>query len=139
MDFPLESIHKKAFKAHVAANCALEQGKYWEMHEILFTTKELAPDNLTQHAKTLGLNIEEFETCVSSDKYPLEIRNDIAQGLKAGGRGTPAFYLGLTVPDSSTFKATRYISGAQPYENFVRVIEGLLQEVKKKNEQVLKP
>jgi protein-disulfide isomerase len=130
MDFPIESIHKKALKAHVAANCAGDQGKYWEAHSRLFKTKAFTPNDLTKLAKTLGLNMQEFETCMNSEKYVAEIRNDQTQGRKAGVRGTPAFYFGLTIPNSSTIRVTKYFRGGQPYAKFEKVIEELLQAKK---------
>jgi protein-disulfide isomerase len=133
MDFPIESIHKKALKAHVAANCAGEQDKYWEAHGRLFKTKAMAPNDLTKLAETLGLNMQEFETCINSEKYTDEIRKDQDQGRKAGVRGTPAFYFGLTAPNSSTIKVTEYLKGAKPYASFVNVIEKLLQANNKEN------
>ncbi len=130
MDFPIESIHKKALKAHVAANCAGDQGKYWEAHSRLFKTKALTPNDLTKLAETLGLNMQEFATCMNSGKYVAEIRNDQTQGRKAGARGTPAFYFGLTIPNSSTIEVTKYLKGAQPFVKFEKVIEELLQAKK---------
>ncbi len=133
MDFPIESIHKKALKVHVAANCAGDQGKYWKAHSTLFKTKALTPNDLTKLAETLGLNMQEFETCMNNEKYVAEIRNDQAQGRKAGARGTPAFYFGLTIPDSSTIEATKYLRGAKSYAEFVKVIEEFLQAKKESN------
>ncbi len=130
MDFPIESIHKKALKAHVAANCAGDQGKYWEAHSRLFKTKALTPNDLTKLAETLGLNMQEFATCMNSGKYIIEIRDDQTQGRTAGVRGTPAFYFGLTIPNSSTIRATKYLKGAQRYAKIVKVIEELLQAKK---------
>jgi len=63
-------------------------------------------------------------------QYVSEIRNDQTQGRKAGVRGTPAFFFGHTIPNSTTIKVTKFINGAQPYINFVKVIEELLQAKK---------
>ena len=52
MDYPLENIHKKAFKAHEAANCAGDQGKFWEMHDIMFENQRtLTIENLKKYAR----------------------------------------------------------------------------------------
>jgi len=130
MDFPIERIHKNALKAHVASNCAAEQNKYWEAHDWLFKTNAKIPNDLTKLAETLGLNMQEFDACINSEKYPAEIRKDEVQGREAGVRGTPTFYFGLTTPNSSTVKVKESIRGAQPYANFVDVIEKLLQTKK---------
>lgn len=126
-DFPLESIHPQAFKAHEAANCAGDQGKYWEMHDRLFTNqKALGLKALPGHAEVVGLDLPTFEACLSSGKHSSEIRADLAEGIKAGVRGTPTFLLGLTEPNASKVKATRIIRGAQPYFRFKQVIDRLL-------------
>lgn len=126
-DFPIESIHPQAFKAHEAANCADEQGKYWEMHDRLYTNQRtLGLKALSGHAEAIGLDLPIFEKCLSSGKQEAEIREDMAEGVKAGVRGTPSFLLGLTGPNASKVKATQIIRGAQPYSRFKQAIERLL-------------
>jgi protein-disulfide isomerase len=126
-DFPLESIHPLAFKASEAARCAGEQGKYWEMHDKLFSNQTaLAVDNLKEYAKTSGVDVEKFKSCLESGKEAAGIRADIAEGQQIGARGTPGFFLGLTQPNAATFKAVKFINGAQPYAEFKAAIEGLL-------------
>lgn len=126
-DFPLESIHKEAFKAHEAANCAGEQGKYWEMHALLFANQRaLRLEDLPRHAGVLGLNLPTFERCLDSGKHAIEIRKDITDGVKAGVRGTPTFFLGFTEPNGSKVKALRMLRGAQPYSKFKEAIDSLL-------------
>lgn len=132
MDFPLESIHPKALKAHEAANCSGDQGKYWEMHARIFeNNRALELKDLQGHAETIGLNLEEFQDCMDSGKYADEIRKDIAEGKTAGVRGTPTFYLGLTGPDDSSVKVTKIIRGAQAFPSFKAAIDELLAEEKK--------
>jgi protein-disulfide isomerase len=100
LDFPLESIHKNAFKAAVAGNCAAEQGKFWEMHDRLFANQQqLEPAQLTEHAKAVGLDASKFQQCLDGSKYVAEIRRDIAEGGKAGVTGTPTTLIGLTQPN----------------------------------------
>jgi protein-disulfide isomerase len=131
MDFPIESIHKEAFKAAEAANCSGEQGKYWEMHSRLFGhQKALKEKDWSGHAQALGLDLGKFKECLVSGKYTDEIRRDIAEGRKAGVRGTPTFLLGLTKPDAPMVIATQLIRGAQPYSRFKEVIESLLSSKK---------
>lgn len=128
MDFPLESIHPKSFKAHEASNCAKDQGKYWEMHDKIFeNTKAISPDDLVKNAEAVGLDASVFKECLDGGKYTAEIRDDISQGQKAGMRGTPSFFLGLTDPkDTTKFKATKFIRGAQAFSGFKPVIDELL-------------
>jgi protein-disulfide isomerase len=126
-DFPLESIHPAAFKAHEAANCAGDEGKYREMHEKIFTnSKAVSADDLTQHAEVIGLDLQKFKACLDSGKYAAEIRGDMAEGKQAGVRGTPSFFLGLTDEKDSKVKATKMLRGAQPYAQFKEAIESFL-------------
>jgi len=131
MDFPLESIHKFAFKAAETARCAGEQGKFWEMHDQLFASQKVLTDfsDWTAQAKKLGLKLPEFESCLSTDKYASDIRKDLAQGQGAGISGTPGFFLSVTDPDSTKVKSVRFLSGAQPYANFKAQIDSVLRDL----------
>jgi protein-disulfide isomerase len=128
MDFPLESIHKFAFKAAEAARCAGEQGKFWEMHDRLFANqKSLEPAK--PHAEAVvGLDVPKFEGCLTAGKYAEAIRKDVAEGAKAGVTGTPLFFLAYTDPKSSKVKTVARLSGAQPYDAFKAQIDKLLAE-----------
>src|SRR5207247_10400930 len=91
-DLPLD-FHKYAFKAAEAAHCAGDQGKFWEMHGLLFQNQAaLAPEQLPAHAKGLGLNESAFSQCLESGKFAAQIRQDIAQAGTAGITGTPTFF-----------------------------------------------
>ena len=127
LDFPLESIHKFAFKASEAAHCAGEQGKFWEMHDRLFPNqKTLEP--WTPHAQAIGLDVPKFEACLNAGKQAEEIRRDMAQAQKAGVTGTPLFFLAYTDPSSSKVKTVARLSGAQPFATFKAEIDKLLAE-----------
>ena len=127
-DFPGETIHPRALKAAEAAHCANEQGKFWEMHDQLFTRqRDLATTGIEDGAKDIGLNITEFDSCLASGKYTAKIRE--AQKLTAnlGMQGTPTFVFGMVDPaNTSKVKLVRALVGAQPYAQFQQVIDGLL-------------
>ena len=126
-NFPLESIHKQSFKAHEAAVCAAEQGKFWEMHDRLFASQAaLAPPQLISYAQALGLDTGKFEACFNADAHAAEIRRDIADGQKAGVAGTPTFFLGATIPNSPTLEVTTTLVGAKDYSAFKEAIDALL-------------
>ena len=126
-DFPLESIHPAAVKAAEAPHCAEEGGKYWEMHERLFAhPKALAPDDLVAHAQALGLDAAAFKRCLDNGKYATRVREAQAEGERAGVRGTPMFFLGLTEPNSAKITAVTALRGAQPFVKFEEAIEKLL-------------
>jgi protein-disulfide isomerase len=126
-NFPLEAIHPDAFKAAEAAHCAGEQGKYWEMHDRLFANQRaLGAAQLVGYAQALGLDPQPFRQCLDSAKYAAEIRKDLEDGQKAGVRGTPTFFLGLTDAKDPQIKVLRMLVGAQPYARFKEAIEALL-------------
>jgi protein-disulfide isomerase len=112
-DFPLTQIHPQAFKAGEAAHCAGDQGKYWEYHDRLFANQgQLQPEELKQHATALGLDATAFNACLDSSKYGERVRDGVAQGTRLGVNSTPTIYIN-----------GRMLSGAQPYETFVSVID----------------
>ena len=126
-DFPLVAIHPFAAKAHEAAHCAGEQGKYWEMHDQLFTNqKALQAENLAGYAEVAGVSDgKAFQACVDNGKFSKLTKASMAEGTKAGVRGTPSFLLGVSEADG-TVKALKLIRGAQPYLLFQQQIQALL-------------
>lgn len=130
-DFPITSAHKDAFKAALAAGCALDQGKYWEMHDRLFENQAaFTVYNLTQSAEAIGLNKQAFQQCLNNSEYATEVQSDFADGTKAGVNQTPFFFLGLTEPNSPKVKVLTVIAGAKPYAVFKAAIDSALQQGK---------
>ena len=125
-NLPLESIHPMAFKAAEASLCASDQGKYWEMLNLLFANQQaLAPEQLVGHAKTLGLDAAAFQKCLDSGKQAARIRTDLEEAGRLGINGTPAFLVGLAMPDGKV-KTVRFVSGARPYADFKAAIDAAL-------------
>jgi protein-disulfide isomerase len=125
-DFPL-SFHRNALNAAMAASCAGDQGKYWEMHELIFANqKAMGKDDLLGHAEKLGLDMGKFKECFESGKYADEAKADMADGQKAGVRGTPSFFIGLTDPESKEITAVKFIRGAQSYSAFKQALDEML-------------
>lgn len=93
-DFPLQNIHPDAFQAAKAANCAGDQGKYWEMHDALFAGQEnLKMDGLREKAQGLQLDMTQFDACLKDKKYDLEIQHDTDDALKYEVTGTPEYFV----------------------------------------------
>ena len=112
-DYPIESLHPQARRSHLAARCAHEQGKFWAYHDALYAAAPKAsPEDLKSVAQRTGVELGPFEACMSGNKYATAIETDIDEGTKAGVTGTPAFFIN-----------GRLIGGAQPLEQFVRVID----------------
>ncbi|MFC1648443.1 DsbA family protein [Nanoarchaeota archaeon] len=115
-DFPLNQIHPLAQKASEAAECADDQGKFWEMHDILFENPNaLDVASLKQHAADLGMDTDDFDDCLDSGKYTDEVNKDLADGRAAGVSGTPSFFIN-----------GKKIVGAHPFATFQQAIDAEL-------------
>ncbi|MBI3072412.1 MAG: thioredoxin domain-containing protein [Deltaproteobacteria bacterium] len=114
-DYPLP-FHQNAKKAHEAALCAHDQGKFWEMHDKLFDNqKALGVDALKGYAKELAIDTAKFNECLDSGKKGAIVEKGLEDGQKAGVNGTPAFFIN-----------GRVVSGAQPLEAFSEIIDAEL-------------
>lgn len=126
-DYPLP-FHKKAVPAAVAANCAGEQGKYWEVHDFLFENPDkLDAASVISSAAGIGLDKAKFEACVKDKSKEKEIEKDVEDGQKYGVRGTPSYFIGKTT-DGDEITGT-FIRGAQPYTVFKELIDEQLKAV----------
>jgi protein-disulfide isomerase len=129
MNFPLD-MHPNAMPAANAAECANEQGKFWEYHDKLFATQTEwenqestnATATFKQYAASMGLNAGQFNSCLDSNKYQSKIDKETQDGSSYGVSGTPAFYIGN---DKAGYTA---VEGAQPYATFKQTIDQLLQQ-----------
>lgn len=92
--FPLATMHPHADTAAQAAEAAGEQGKFWEMHDILFENQEaLAGENLLEHAQALALDMAEFEEALRDGRHLPRVKEDFISGVRSGVNGTPAFFV----------------------------------------------
>ena len=129
-DFPIQSIHPNAIPAALASECADEQGKFWEYHDKLFENQrgwqgldfQTGVSTFKEYAQELDLNMEEFNSCLDSEKYAQEINKDYQDGREYGVTGTPGFFIG-----NEKIGFTK-ITGAQPYSVFQRLIDGQLEQ-----------
>jgi protein-disulfide isomerase len=92
--FPLTSIHPMAMGAAKANIAAGKQGKYWEMHDLLFeNSRALTPDNLKSYAEKLGLDVARFEKDMSSPEVQAQVDKEMKEAADAEVRGTPTFFV----------------------------------------------
>jgi protein-disulfide isomerase len=113
--FPL-SFHPHAAKAAEASLCAADQGKFWEYHDVLFKNqKKLEPTDLKAHATEVGMDAQKFGQCLESGEKKKAVDADQQAGLAAGVGGTPAFFINGI-----------FLNGAQPIDEFKKVIDGEL-------------
>jgi protein-disulfide isomerase len=93
-NFPLNTVHEHAGVAAQAAEAADSQGKFWEMHDLLYENQDdLANSDLTRYALKLGLEIYKFEAEMSGEVHARRVRDDFRGGLRSGVNGTPTFFL----------------------------------------------
>lgn len=112
-DFPLSQIHPQAAPAAQAANCANEQGAYWEYHDALFSyAYELNEQGFEQYARELNLDTAAFLACIQSGRYATEVDLDMQFASGFGITSTPTFFLNGIA-----------IVGAQPYDVFKQIID----------------
>ncbi len=122
--FPL-GFHENAQKAAEASECARDQGKFWEYHDMLFENQNaLTVPSLKGYAKNLGLDTATFDNCLDSDEKAQKVKDDMAEGQAKGITGTPGFIIQGTDANGRLMEET--ISGAQPYPAFEEVIELIL-------------
>lgn len=102
MQFPFIDANSVTKESHQSANasmCALEQGKFWEYHDILFANQgaenggSFNNKRLVAFAQSLGLDMTQFNQCFNSDKYSAEIEADYQQGVSMGVTGTPTIFV----------------------------------------------
>lgn len=119
--FPLD-FHKQAKEASYAAMAAGKQGKFWEFRSILLKRQAQwgvpSPQSVfVKYAEELKLDVNKFKTDITDKAFIKQVDDDMALGKKLGVSGTPAFFVNGAM-----------ISGAQPQENFEKIITALLAE-----------
>ncbi|MFQ5917271.1 MAG: DsbA family protein [Candidatus Binatia bacterium] len=103
-----------------AADCAGEQGKFWQYHDRLFASMgpfALTNGRLKEYAREIGLDVKAFDQCLDSGKYFQKVRNETGIALSLGARATPVFFINGMM-----------LVGAHPFENFQEIIEEELRE-----------
>jgi protein-disulfide isomerase len=124
-DYPLDN-HPAAMPSALAAECADDQGKYWEYHDKIFAeqakkgvnTISYSATDLKKWAAEIKLNTVTFNTCLDAQTHKAEVEKDFQDGVAAGVNGTPGFYVN-GIP----------VRGALPYESFKTLIEAELKKI----------
>jgi protein-disulfide isomerase len=91
---PLPDVHEHAEEAGSAAEAAGAQGRFWEMHDLLFEHQgQLQLEDLVGYAATLALDVERFVRDLSDERHAVRVREDVADAEASGARGTPTFFV----------------------------------------------
>ena len=119
-NFPLSDIHPYAQGSAEAAQCAYEQKRFWEYHNLLYQNQaQLGQADLyVNYARQLNLDVTSFTVCLNSGKYAYKVQNDYAEGLLLGVSGTPTFFIN-----------GRILVGAQPLSAFSAYINAELATI----------
>ena len=116
------SFHEDANLAAQATIAAEEQGKFWEMHDKLFENQRaLKRPDLEKYAAEIGLDVGKFKAALDSGRFKARIDAEIAEAANFGARGTPSFFI-----NGKPFR------GAQPYDNFKKVVDSEIEFANKK-------
>ena len=114
--FPIQS-HPLGMPGAMATECAGDQGKFWEMSDMIFSNQQaLAAESFAIFAGDLGLDVDTFNQCMSDNPHAEKIANDYQTGISSGVRGTP-----------SSFVNGNIVPGAFPYESMKQMIDELLK------------
>lgn len=114
--FPL-SFHHLAVPAAVASECAAEQGKFWEFHDKIFNNQaQLSQVNLDLWAKQVGVDMDDYLKCLSSNRFQAKITAETTAGGQVGVQGTPTTFVNGTI-----------FVGAVPYEGLKAAIDAALK------------
>lgn len=109
-DFPLAGF-KHTWTAHIAASCAEDQGKFWEMHDRLYASQDewngLGTNDpvkvMTKYATDLGLDVNAWRTCVTTQATASRVQANQAEGVRRGFHGTPTFFIGRRMLQGGTY------------------------------------
>jgi formate-nitrite transporter family protein len=117
--FPLAEAHPHARRAAQAAEAAGSQGRFWEMHEMLFTNQQALDDvDLVRYARELDLDVERFAQELESGTYERRVRDDFRSGVRSGVNGTPTFFINGSRFDGSWMNRDAFLralrDAAQP-------------------------
>ncbi|HSL45983.1 MAG TPA: thioredoxin domain-containing protein [Anaerolineales bacterium] len=118
--------------AAMAAYCAGDQDKFWDMHAHIFANVlgedvgSFSDKRLRAIAETTGLDMDQFNSCFDSGKYEDRVQQDYEDGQQAGVNGTPGFVITYTVNGETK---TKLIEGAQPFNVFQQELEAALSEI----------
>ncbi len=132
---PLQDIHPQALMAAETAECARQQGKFWQVHDALFADQRLDEASLVEKARANGVDIEQFSECVRGNggvgnggigNGGMRVRQDLAAARALGLVVTPTFLIGRLV--GGAVKVEQILTGVRSVDVFVNAIEAMLHD-----------
>jgi len=120
--FPQTRIHQRSMKAGEAAVAAAQDGKFWEMHNILFKNRrQLGTVSLKLHSKEAGIKNKKFLEDLVNGKYGWQVQDDLKEGIDRGVKEVPAFFIN-----------DELFTGKPNFENLSKVIDSAIRKAKRK-------
>jgi protein-disulfide isomerase len=120
--FPLTKIHQRSLKASESAVAAGQEGKFWEMHNVLFSNRRnLGTTSLKLHSKEAGVKNKKFLDDLVNGVYGWQVQDDLKEGIDRGVKEIPAFFI-----NDEPFK------GKPTFENLRKMIDSALKKAKRK-------
>ena len=93
-NFPITTSHPHAEQAAEAAEAAAAQGRFWEMHDVLYENqKRLGDQDLRAYAEKVGVDVASFDQELAEHVHAARVREDFMSGVRSGVNGTPTFYI----------------------------------------------
>lgn len=119
--FPLTNVHQRSLKAGEAAVATAQEGKFWEMHNILFANRRnLGTTSLKLHSKEAGVKNKRFLDDLVNATYGWQVQGDLKEGLDRGVKNVPTFFVNGTM-----------VTGKPTYEELKKAIDSALKKLKK--------
>ena len=120
--FPLTKIHQRSLKAGEAAVAAAQDGKFWEMHNILFKNRrQLGTVSLKLYSREAGISKKTFLEDLVNGKYGWQVQDDLKEGIDRGVKDVPTFFVN-----------DEQLSGKPTFENLSKMIDAALKKAKRK-------
>jgi protein-disulfide isomerase len=120
--FPQTKIHQRALKASEAAVAAVQDGKFWEMHNVLFQNRrQLGTVSLKLHSREAGISNKKFLEDLVNGKYGWQVQDDLKEGIDRGVKDVPAFFIN-----------EEPLTGKPNFENLSKMIDAALKKAKRK-------
>ncbi len=121
--FPQTKIHQRSLKASEAAVAAVQDGKFWEMHNVLFQNRrQLGTVSLKLHSREAGISSKKFLEDLVNGKYGWQVQDDLKEGLDRGVKDVPTFFVN-----------DELVVGKPTFENLSKSVDAALKKAKKKS------
>jgi protein-disulfide isomerase len=126
-DFPIAQLHMTTMRAHAAARCAAEEGRFWQIHRALFAPPgSHSEEALMALATGARLDVTRFRSCLESGRTLAIVHDEVAYGHQIGVKVTPTFYVGLKGDLPGNVRILATLQGAQPYADFAKVLDAAI-------------